>query len=96
MPPRGSDGRFVGARVNLESVPRLPAWVIRQALEENCRLLLGWFWPHYRELRESAYIQIEQHEFDPTLLRVAIETGDGVVTRYNPKLWIDLLMRKAA
>ena len=34
-PRRGARGRFVGARVNVESVPRLPAYVVAAALRDQ-------------------------------------------------------------
>ena len=39
---RGSDGRFLGERVNLESVPRLPAVVVAQALAGGRAVRLDW------------------------------------------------------
>jgi hypothetical protein len=39
---RDSDGRFVGARVNLENVPRLPAAVVASALAEGHEFRLTW------------------------------------------------------
>jgi len=57
---RDRQGRFVGARVQLESVPRLSATLIARALEGTQAFHLQWRHEIYGdEVKEAATVQVE-------------------------------------
>lgn len=54
---RCSDGRFFGARLNLEFVPRLPALAVRLALEDPARRPYLFIWKlDYRSIKGASEI----------------------------------------
>jgi hypothetical protein len=56
--PRGWHEYFVGFRINCESVPRLPAWAVRWALDDprGISYLLIWRWMDSGEIKEALRI----------------------------------------
>jgi hypothetical protein len=66
---RGSDGRFVGARLNLESVPRLPAYIFGATLHADRALRLLWRW-YDGEVREDVTASVSNE-------RLLIRRRDG-------------------
>ena len=72
---RGWDGRFLGERVNLESVPRLPAVVVAQAVAGGRAVRLNWPPLFTSDLGDTVTLLIEGKAV------VVVRRPDGDTTR---------------
>lgn len=72
---RGWHEYFVGFRVNCESVPRLPTWAVRWALDDprGVPYLLLWRWNDEGEIKEALRVS----PWLPSVERVELKRTDG-------------------
>lgn len=63
---RGSDGRFKGLRVDLESVPRLPAWLLDRIWQDGRTISIRW----EREDARTVPFEASREEGNAGVLRV--------------------------
>ncbi len=89
--PRDWQQRFEGFRVNCESIPRLPAWVVGQMinfpLEDFESHHLTWHWMNQDEVKESLTLRFQQNGMVAALVRnggTSIENL-GLVRRHLPR-----------
>ena len=86
---RGWHGYFDGFRVNCESVPRLPAWVVRWALTDprGVPYLLLWRWRYEEEIKEALRVSPQSEPMTGVELKRADSTSQiiGTVRRSLPR-----------
>lgn len=85
---RGTDGRYLGYRLNCEEVPVLPAWAVRRFLDDPRKIPYLLVWKSFRDctVREAVRLSREASRVAPFdwAGRIAVTRTDGTCTYICP------------
>lgn len=84
------EGRFYGRRVNCERVPLLPAWAVREVLDDPRKIpyLLVWKSSWDGEIKEAVrVVSLGPPPYLPTAESIEIKRTDGSVTHIRAIKW---------